>query len=134
MKRARIEHIGLWVRNLEIMRAFYADTLGGASGPLYENPTTGFTSYFIAFGEGARLELMHRPGFEPSPTPVLNYGHIALALDSRVAVDDAVAELRRQGVPVESGPRVTGDGYYEAVVLDPEHNRVELTSRANSDR
>jgi lactoylglutathione lyase len=72
---------------------------------------------------------MHRPGLHPAPAgPTTGYAHVALRLRSREAVDDAVADLRRQGLTVESEPRVTGDGYYEAVILDPEGNRVELTA------
>jgi lactoylglutathione lyase len=123
-----IEHVGLWVRDLEPMRAFYTEALGGVSGDLYENPVTGFRSYFVSFGKGARLELMYRPALSPPPTDATaGYAHIALAFGSRDAVDATVAALRRRGVPIESEPRVTGDGYYEAVVLDPERNRVELT-------
>ena len=123
-----IEHVAVWVRDLEPMRAFYTGALGGVTGDLYENPATGFRSYFVSFGGGARLELMHRPAALPSPPDgAAGYAHIALALGSREAVDAAVAALRRRGVPIESEPRVTGDGYYEAVVLDPERNRVELT-------
>jgi lactoylglutathione lyase len=123
-----IEHVAVWVRDLEPMREFYTGMLGGVSGDLYENPTTGFKSYFVSFGEGARLELMYRPGLLPSPTDAAaGYAHIAFALGSRAAVDAAVASLRRQGVPIESEPRFTGDGYYEAAVLDPERNLVELT-------
>ena len=124
---ARIEHIAIWTRDIEVMRAFYSEALGGASGRLYENRVTGFKSYFMSFGEGPRLELMHQPGRAPSSTPA-GGGHIALALGSRAAVDEAIATLRQRGVLVESDPRVTGDGYYEAVVLDPERNRIELTA------
>jgi lactoylglutathione lyase len=124
--KARIEHVAIWTRDLDIMRAFYAETLGGTSGRLYENRVTGFKSYFLSFGDGARLELMHQPGRAPSSPPA-GCAHIALALGSRAAVDEAIATLRHSGVSVESDPRVTGDGYYEAVVLDPERNRVELT-------
>ena len=110
------------------MRAFYCEVLGGVGGELYENPATGFQSYFVSFGPGARLELMSSPGLRPSPADVApGYAHVAFALGSRAAVDTVVAGLRRRGVPVASGPRVTGDGYYEAVVLDPEGNRIELT-------
>lgn len=127
--QARIEHVALWVHDLEPMRAFYTDVINGVSGRLYENPATGFRSYFVSFGEGARLELMFRPGLDPSPGDIaVGYAHIALALGSREAVESAVAALRRQGAPIESEPRVTGDGYYEAVVLDPERNRIELTA------
>jgi lactoylglutathione lyase len=123
-----VEHVAVWVRDLEAMRAFYTEALGGVSGDLYENPATGFRSYFVSLGEGARLELMYRPAPRPSPNEAAaGYAHIALALGSRETVDATVAALRRRGVPIESEPRVTGDGYYEAVILDPERNRVELT-------
>ncbi len=123
-----VDHVAVWVHDLEPMRAFYTEEFGGVSGDLYENPTTGFRSYFVSLGEGARLELMYRPGLRPSPTgAAAGYAHIALALGSRDAVDAAVAALRLRGVPIESEPRVTGDGYYEAGILDPEGNRVELT-------
>jgi len=123
-----VEHVAVWVHDLEGMRAFYSEALGGVSGDLYENSATGFKSYFVSLGEGARLELMYRPGLGPLPTgAAAGYAHIALALGSRDAVDVAVAELRQLGVPIESEPRVTGDGYYEAVIMDPERNRIELT-------
>jgi lactoylglutathione lyase len=123
--KARIEHVALWARELEVMRAFYTEALGGSSGRLYENTVTGFTSYFISFSDGPRLELMHQPGRAPAAA---GCAHIALALGSRAAVDAAIAALRQRGVSVESDPRVTGDGYYEAVILDPERNRIELTA------
>ena len=123
----QITHVAIWVRDLETMRGFYTNVLGGVSGALYQNPATGFSSCFVAFGEGPRLELMHKSGSEPSAIAAGGYGHIALALGSRTAVVDALTQLRERGVPVASEPRVTGDGYYEAVVLDPEQNRVELT-------
>jgi lactoylglutathione lyase len=126
--QARIEHVALWVHDLDLMRAFYTEVLGGTSGPVYENSAKGFRSYFVSLGEGARLELMHKPGLPPpSADPALGYAHLALALGSRGAVDTALATLRRLGVSFESEARTTGDGYYEAVVIDPEGNRLELT-------
>jgi lactoylglutathione lyase len=123
-----IEHVAVWTCDLEPMRAFYTEALGGVCGDLYENPNTGFQSYFVSFGDGARLELMYRPELRPSPTDAAaGHAHIALALGSRDAVDAAVVALRQRGVPIGSMPRITGDGYYEAVILDPEGNRVELT-------
>jgi len=125
----RIDHVALWVQDLERLRDFYVTVLGGQSGERYQNPRTGFTSYFISFGEGCRMELMQRPGLgERAPGQAHGYAHIALALDGRPSVDAAVEGLRHRGVAVESGPRVTGDGYYEAVILDPEGNRIELTA------
>lgn len=127
----RIEHVALWTRDLERARAFYVERLGGTSGALYENPRTGLRSYFVSFGEGARLELMSRPDVEEARDdagPRTGYAHVALHVGSRDAVDRLVAELETCGVSVTSRPRTTGDGYYEAVVEDPEGNPVEIVA------
>ena len=124
-----IEHVALWVRDLERMREFYVASLEGTSGALYENPRTGFRSYFISFGGGARLELIKRPAEAdgvPTASRDAGYAHVAFRLGSREAVDAAVARLEARGVAIVGRPRVTGDGYYEAVIADPEGNRVEL--------
>lgn len=128
MSGFRLHHVGLWTRNLEQMRAFYVDVLGGASGSRYENSRTGFRSYFVSFSDGARVELMSGPstGSAPPAVPGCGYAHIALSVGGRTAVDETVARLRRCGVTVSSDPRTTGDGYYEAVVEDPEGNTIEL--------
>jgi lactoylglutathione lyase len=124
-----VEHLAVWVHDLERMRRFYEEVLGGESGPRYHNPRTDLTSYFIAIGGGCRIELMHQPGLEARPAgPAAGYAHVALALGGREAVDDTVARLRSRGVTIASDPRTTGDGYYEAVILDPEGNRIELTA------
>lgn len=126
----RIEHIAVWARDLERLREFYVSMLGGRSAPLYENARTGFRSYFIAFDGEARLELMSRradvPEQERPEERCLGLAHLAFRLGSREAVDRLVAQLELQGVAVLGQPRVTGDGYYEAVVADPEGNRIEL--------
>jgi lactoylglutathione lyase len=132
MKRpVRVEHVAVWVQDLDQMRDFYVTVLSGQSGPRYHNPDTGFTSHFISFGEGCRIELMHRPNLLPhsrAEEPSAGFAHVALSLGGRLAVDTAVEALRRQGVTIESEPRTTGDGYYEAVIRDPEGNRIELTA------
>jgi lactoylglutathione lyase len=127
-----IEHVGLWVDDLERELAFYTGLLGGTAGDLYENPATGLRSYFVSFNGGARLELMNRSGagarrgvaFQQPPS--IGYAHVAFQLGRPDAVDALVALLALNGATVESAPRMTGDGYYEAVVLDPEGNRIEL--------
>ena len=128
----RIEHVALWVQDLEAMAAFYAQTFGGTPGPLYRNEAKGFASRFVALDSGARLELMsthtlapvaHAPGAQR-----MGLTHLAIALGSEAAVDALTAQLRAAGHPVLDGPRRTGDGYYESVVLDPEGNRLELTA------
>lgn len=125
-----IHHVALWVLDLERARAFYVDRLGGQAGPPYHNERTGFRSCFVSFGPGARLELMARADVARAgdgTSPVQGFAHVALSVGSRAAVDACVAALADQGVAIASRPRQTGDGYYEAVVLDPEGNRVEIT-------
>jgi lactoylglutathione lyase len=118
---ARIEHVALWTHDLERLREFYERHLGARAGARYDNEAKGFSSYFLEFDGGARLELMQMEGAAGS------FAHVALGLGSEAAVDAAVEGLRAAGVPVADGPRRTGDGYYEAVVLDPDGNRIELT-------
>ena len=130
MSELRIEHVALWARDLERLREFYVSLLGGRSGPPYVNPRTGFRSYFISFGDGgARVELMSRPGVQMAGGGTgerPGYAHVAFASGSREAVDTLVTRLEAQGVEVLGRPRLTGDGYYEAVLADPEGNRIEL--------
>jgi len=119
-----IAHVALWARDLEAVCAFYEE-LGASRGPRYENPRTGFRSHFLSWpGSPVRLEVMHRQGLEPDRDGAAGWAHVALGLGSEAAVDEAAARLRDRLV---DGPRWTGDGYYECVVLDPEGNRVELT-------
>ena len=124
---SRVEHVAIWVRDLERVREFYVAKLGASSGARYHNPTTGFSSYFVSFGEGCRIELMQRADVAARPEArTAGYAHLSLTLGGRAEVDRAVASLRQQGVAIESEPRTTGDGYYEAVILDPEGNPIEL--------
>lgn len=130
----RVDHVALWVEDLERMRAFYVERLGGSSGALYENPRTGLRTYFVTFGSGARLELMARGQQPPAPGAPAGagrgYAHVAFVVGSRRTVDESVAGLEAAGVTIVGRPRVTGDGYYEAVVADPEGNLVELVADA----
>jgi lactoylglutathione lyase len=127
----RIEHIALWTRDLERMKRFYEDFFGGKAGEIYYNQKTGFKSYFVSFGSGARLEIMGKPavdeGVYNDDAPLAGYAHLAFAVGSEAGVDELTARLVDQGYPVVSGPRRTGDGYYESCVLDPDGNRVEIT-------
>jgi lactoylglutathione lyase len=125
----RIEHVGVWVSDIDAVAAFYARHFGASIGARYENPRKGFASRFLDFGGGARLELMTRVDVtERAPNERLGLAHVAIALDGEAAVDALAADLRTAGVPIDDGPRRTGDGYYECVARDPEGNRVEITA------
>lgn len=126
----RIEHLALWVRNLEKTRAFYTDYLGFKSGVKYTNKSNGFSSYFLTYKNGTRLELMTHAEIADSNGPrgkVLGLAHFAISVGSAEAVDKLTEKLRANGISIAGEPRTTGDGYYESVVLDPEGNRIEIT-------
>ena len=125
----RIEHVGVWVRDIDVVAAFYARHFGARIGDRYQNPRKGFASRFLAFGDGARLELMTRVDVtESSAGERLGLAHVAIEVAGEAAVDALAVALRAAGVPILDGPRRTGDGYYECVVLDPEGNRVEIAA------
>lgn len=127
----RIDHVAVWTHDLERMRAFYERYFGARASVLYRSVRRpGFTSHFLTFPDGGgRLELMALPGLrEGARHPAAGYAHIALAVGSREAVEALTARMREDGVRILAGPRVTGDGYFEALVEDPDGNEVEITA------
>lgn len=127
----QLNHIALWCRDLERSRAFYCNYFGAQSNDKYINASKGFSSYFLTFEHGARLELMASTQLAESlHAPRSNHvglAHFALSVGSAQAVDLLTQHLQREGIEVIDGPRHTGDGYYESVVLDPDGNRIEIT-------
>lgn len=124
--------MALWARDLERLCDFYSRTFGAKIGPMYENKAKGFRSRFLSFGDGASIEVMASTALpleqqEPG-SQRLGLTHLAISLGSELAVEDLAHQLRSQGLSVIDGPRRTGDGYYECVILDPEGNRVEVTA------
>ena len=117
----QIEHAAAWVSDLERARAFYERWFRATSGARYSSSKQNFTSYFLSLGCGARLELMR------SPDEVPRHAHLAVSVGSRDAVDRLVKEMEAVGVRIVGAPRITGDGYYEALVTDTEGNLVEIT-------
>jgi lactoylglutathione lyase len=122
----KIEHVALWCGDLEKMRDFYANYFGGVCGALYKNAKTGFSSYFLTFEDGCRLELMHRDGIPFPASETLGYSHFAFSVKNVEEVEKLTQMISKDGYEVMSEPRLTGDGYYESVILDPENNRVEI--------
>jgi lactoylglutathione lyase len=128
----RIEHIALWTDDLERLRAFFVGYFGARVGARYENTAKGFSSYFLSFDDGARIEIMHSITAQPTALPAgaqrMGLTHLAMSVGSDAAVDALTQRLRDDGYPILDGPRRTGDGYYESVVLDPDGNRIEITA------
>ena len=126
----RIDHIALYVSDLEKKRAYYEKYFGAVSNNLYHNPKTGLRTYFLTFTNGCSLEIMFKldlpeSGIEGEP---LGYIHLAFRTGSKEAVDSLTDMLRYDGYRVFSEPRFTGDGYYESCVSDHDGNRIEITA------
>ena len=128
-KTMRIEHVAMYVNDLEKTSDFFVKYFHAVSGEKYYNRTTEFQSYFLTFGDGARLEIMNRPDVadEEKSLTRTGYIHLAFSLGSKGAVDALTDKLKNDGYPVVSGPRTTGDGYYESCIVGPEGNLIEIT-------
>ena len=131
----RLEHVAVWTRDPERLRAFYERYFDARSGERYRSATRpGFASYFLTFPSGGgRLELMTLPALgdapaDPHASPAAGWAHLALSGGSRAAVAALTERMRADGVRVLSEPRQTGDGYFESVVADPDGNVVEITA------
>jgi lactoylglutathione lyase len=128
----KIEHIAIWTKDLEIMKNFYCSFFNGRAGEKYTNPAKHFQSYFITFASGARLEIMQKPeipeNLNSADLQYIGINHLAFAVGDRGKVNKMTEMFRKEGYKVVSEPRVTGDGYYESVIFDPEQNRIELVS------
>ena len=125
----RIEHIAMYVNDLEKAKEFFVKYFNAVSNEGYHNKTTDFRSYFLTFDDGARLELMNKPQMTDDEKGLnrTGYIHIAFSLGSKEAVDALTEELKTDGYPVISGPRTTGDGYYESCIIGIEGNQIEIT-------
>lgn len=128
----KIEHLAIWVRDLELMRSFYVKYFDGKSNEKYRNDKKNFESYFISFDSGARLELMQMPGIIDAGNngyeQLIGITHFAISVDTKEKVDELTEIFRKDAFEIVGEPRWTGDGYYESVVLDPEKNRIEITA------
>lgn len=125
----KIEHIALYANDLEGARKFFMKYLGAQSNDGYHNPRTNFRSYFLSFDDGARLEIMNKPEMTDLSKDLVRtgYAHIAFSVGSKEKVDALTAQLKSDGYEIVSGPRTTGDGYYESCIVAIEGNQIEIT-------
>jgi lactoylglutathione lyase len=124
----KINHIALYVNDLEKMKAFYEKYFNVKSNEMYHNPKTGLKTYFLEFNNGCRLEIMTKENLNDIKKEINNTGyiHIAFSVGSKETVDELTKLLENDGFKVISQPRITGDGYYESCVFDPENNQIEI--------
>ena len=119
----------MYVNDLDTAKEFFEKFLGGVSNNGYHNGKTGFRSYFISFEDGTRLEIMNKPDMNDDPKTLnrTGYAHIAFSVGSKEKVDEVTEKVREAGFDVISGPRITGDGYYESCIVAIEDNQIEIT-------
>ena len=130
----KIEHVAIWAKDIDKICDFYHKYFDGVVHPVYHNPAKQFTSQFVTFESGARLEVMHRPDIDADVGTEAMFHvehcgltHLSFSVGSKEEVDRLTQKMSEDGIQVVGQPRTTGDGYYESVVLDPEGNRVEIT-------
>jgi lactoylglutathione lyase len=129
-----LEHVAIWTDQLELLKKFYCKYFEGMPNEMYVNEAKQFQSYFIQFKSGARLELMTRKGIPANLNDTIKQQHrgiihLAFGAGSMKEVDEKAKQLKKDGFKILSGPRKTGDGYYEFETLDPDENRIEVTCR-----
>ena len=125
----RIEHIAMYVNDLEKTKDFFVKYFNAISNEGYHNQKTDFRSYFLSFEDGVRLEIMKKPQMEDGEKSLnrTGYIHIAFSLGGKEAVDELTEKLKKDGYTIVSGPRTTGDGYYESCIVGIEGNQIEIT-------
>ena len=129
-----LEHIAIWTDNIEILKDYYLKYFDGESNDKYTNNENQFQSYFISFKSGARLEIMSMPNIPENANDTIvrqhkGIIHLAFGVDTMNDVDEKSIQLKTDGYKILSGPRRTGDGYYEFETLDPDNNRIEVTTK-----
>src|SRR5690349_8155399 len=129
-----LEHVAIWTADLEKLKGFYIKYFEGSPNEKYTNEINGFQSYFLTFKSGARLELMMKPGIPENmnDTEILQHTgiiHLAFGVDTMREVNEKAIQMKNDGFKILRGPRKTGDGYYEFETLDPDGNRLEVTTK-----
>lgn len=128
-----LEHVAIWSKDIEQLKAYYCRYFGATSNDMYHNVSKNFKSYFLSFDTGARLEIMQKPSIPGNMNDTiaaqhLGIIHLAFGVNTMQEVNDKATELQNDGITILSGPRQTGDGYYEFETLDPDNNRLEVTT------
>lgn len=125
----KITHIAMYINDLENTKNFFVKYFSAIPNEGYHNRNTDFKSYFLRFDDGVQLEIMNKPNMndEVKSLSRTGFSHMAFSVGSKEKVDEMTAKLKKDGYEVISGPRTTGDGYYESCILGPENNQIEIT-------
>ena len=126
----KIDHVAIYVNNLEKTKEFYVKYFQAKTNEKYHNKNTGLQTYFLSFPDSeTRLEIMTRPELSAREDKTMNEGfiHLAFSVGSKEKVDELTERLVKDGFRCLSGPRTTGDGYYESCIVGIEGNQIEIT-------
>ena len=121
----KVDHIGLYVSDIEAAKRFFQTYFGAKANEMYRNEKKGFWSYLLTLDDGSRLAVMTRTGIDGRQA--LGSCHVAFSVGSKATVDSLTERLRADGYTVTDGPRTTGDGYYESCVAAIDGNLIEIT-------
>ena len=124
-----IHNVGIFVKDLEGAKAFFESYFGAKLFKTYNEPESNYYSYIMDLDGQAKLELMNKPDMYDMEKPLNRTGfiHIAFSVGSKEKVDELTENLKAAGYDVVSGPRTTGDGYYESCIVGIEGNQIEIT-------
>ncbi len=130
----KLDHVAIWTDKLETLKDYYMKYFGGIPNEKYTNEKKQFNSYFLTFESGTRLEIMTIPYIRDKITNLsaaqyMGITHLAFSVDTKEEVDEKAKQLLGDGHKIINGPRITGDGYYEFETLDPDFNRLEVTTK-----
>lgn len=125
----KIDHIAIYVNDLYKALDFFVKYFDAVPNNEYHNKKTDFRSFFLTFDDGTRLEIMNKPQMSDKNKELdrTGYIHIAFSVGSKEKVDMLTQRLKKDGYEVISGPRTTGEGYYESCIAAFENNQIEIT-------
>jgi lactoylglutathione lyase len=134
MSPTTLDHVAIWTTHLEKLKDFYVKYFNGTANEKYINKDTGFESYFLTFDSGSRLEIMQKHGIPENLNDTVikqHQGliHLSFAVDNMDIVVQKSQDMKKEGFRILRGPRRTGDGYFEFETLDPDNNRIEVSSK-----
>ena len=128
-----LEHVAILTARLEILKDYYIRYFGGTPNQKYANPKTGLETYFITFGSGTKLEIMSLPELTDNKNdmtlPYQGVVHLAFGLGTMSEVEEKARQFEADGFRILRGPRITGDGFYEFETVDPDGNKIEVTTK-----
>lgn len=126
----KIAHVALWTRDIDAQLTFWQRYFDGVTGEQYVSRNRpGFVSRFVSLAAGPTLEIMSLPDLlsAEQASERVGWAHIALSVGEESRVDQLAQRAQQEGI-LQAAPRWTGDGFYEAIIRDPDGNAIEITA------